>query len=319
MNSQQLIVFREVMKTGSVSQAARNLHRTQPAVSASIRTLEVDLGLPLFLREGRRMVPVPEAHYLMQEATEILARLQTARQNLSNMRDRTKGSLRIVAMPGPSSTLLPVFVSRFIDSNEDIAVTLATRSSPQVRSLIAAQSFDIGFSDISGAPEAKDDYNSEAIECLSVCALPAGHPLADRETVDAKDLSGVPMGALQPEHSTFKETQRAFRQAGANFNLRIEAQYFLPLFHFVEKGQICAVVDVLSAASYIQTQSNPPPVVFRPFRPEVPFSYAVLTPHERPLSQLTAEFYRLWCDWVRQTILRFPEPVPMPKRSRSQS
>ena len=112
MNSHQLAVFHEVMKTGSVSQAARNLHRTQPAISAAIKTLEEELGLTLFLREGRRLVPVPEAQYLMEEATEILSRMETAQQNLANMRDRVQGSIRIVAMPGPSTYLLPEFISR---------------------------------------------------------------------------------------------------------------------------------------------------------------------------------------------------------------
>lgn len=311
MNSQQLSVFREVMKSGSVSQAARNLHRTQPAVSAAIRTLEQDLGLSLFLREGRRLVPVPEAYYLLEEATEILSRLQTTRQNISNMRDRTRGSLRIVAMPGPSSSLLPAFVSEFIGDNEEIKTTLATRSSPQVRSLIAAQSYDIGMCDISGAPDAKEDYNSEITECACLCALPAGHPLAGRQVIRAEDLAGAPMGALQPEHSTFKSTQQAFARSGAAFNLRIEAQYFLPLFHFIERGQICAVVDVLSAVSYLHSQAAPHRVVFRPFTPEVPFSYAMLTPHGRPLSRLAAEFHGLWSAWVKDSVEQFPQRVEM--------
>lgn len=314
MNSQQLLVFREVMKTGSVSQAARNLHRTQPAISAAIRTLEEDLGLSLFLREGRSLVPVPEAHYLMEEATEILSRLQTARQNLSNMRDRTKGSLRIVAMPGPSSSLLPSFISSFIGDNIDIKTTLATRSSPQVRSLVAAQSFDIGICDISGAPDSQEDYNSQVLDCACLCALPADHPLAAQDEVRAEDLSGEPMGALQPEHSTFKATQQAFAATGASFNLRIDCQYFLPLFHFIEQGQICAVVDVLSAVSYLHSQPQPHGVVFRPFVPEVPFRYALLTPHARPLSQLAAEFHSLWQGWIRESIARFPEVVEMPRR-----
>lgn len=311
MNSQQLSVFREVMKSGSVSQAARNLHRTQPAVSAAIRTLEQDLGLSLFHREGRRLVPVPEAHYLMEEATEILSRLQTTRQNISNMRDRTHGSLRIVAMPGPSSSLLPSFVSEFIGENEEIKTTLATRSSPQVRSLIAAQSYDIGICDISGAPDAKEDYNSQLVDCACLCAVPVDHPLAKQPVIRAEDLAGAPMGALQPEHSTFKSTQQAFARSGAAFNLRIEAQYFLPLFHFIERGQICAVVDVLSAISYLQAQPTGQRVVFRPFYPEVPFSYAMLTPHGRPLSRLAAEFYGRWTTWVEDSVAQFPDLVSL--------
>ena len=120
MNLQQLAVFREIMNTGSMSAAARNLHRTQPAVSAALKALEDSLGMDLFHRDGRRLVPVPEARYLLSEATDVLNRLSAARANMEGMRDRVRGSLRIVAMPGPSAYLLPAFVSRFTHGTPDI-------------------------------------------------------------------------------------------------------------------------------------------------------------------------------------------------------
>ena len=49
MNLKQMAAFRELMLTGSVSEAARNLNRTQPSVSHMIATLEDDLGMKLFV------------------------------------------------------------------------------------------------------------------------------------------------------------------------------------------------------------------------------------------------------------------------------
>lgn len=294
MNSHQLAVFHEVMKTGSVSQAARNLHRTQPAVSAAIKTLEDELGLTLFLREGRRLVPVPEAQYLMDEATEILSRMETAQQNLANMRDRVQGSIRIVAMPGPSSHLLPEFISRFVTGKPDVRVTLATRSSPQVRSLVASGSFDIGFCDMTRFRGDRKLYAAEELPSNCLCAVPASHPLAQRDVITAADLNGLPMGALQPDHNTYQATSLAFQQAGAEFNLRYDAQYFLPLFHFIAAGQACAVVDVLSAESYRCSNADDGKIRFLPFEPAIPFGYSILTPSERPLSQLASSFAAAW-------------------------
>ena len=48
MNIMQLTVFREVMETGSISQAARQLGRTQPAISLAIKNFEKALDLTLF-------------------------------------------------------------------------------------------------------------------------------------------------------------------------------------------------------------------------------------------------------------------------------
>lgn len=302
MNSHQLAVFHEVMKTGSVSQAARNLHRTQPAISAAIKTLEEELGLTLFLREGRRLVPVPEAQYLMEEATEILSRLETAQQNLANMRDRVQGSIRIVAMPGPSTYLLPEFISRFVDGKPEVRLTLATRSSPQVRSLVAAGSFDIGFCDMSRFRGDRKLYAAEELPSNCLCAVPSGHPLADREAITATDLNGVPMGALQPDHNTYQATSQAFQQAGVEFNLRYDAQYFLPLFHFIAAGQACAIVDVLSAESYRRSNPDEDRIRFLPFEPQIPFGYSILTPSARPLSQLAASFAKAWRDYIQSML-----------------
>ncbi|MVO17955.1 LysR family transcriptional regulator [Parasedimentitalea huanghaiensis] len=308
MNLQQLTVFREIMRSGSISQAARNLHRTQPAISASLKTLEADLNMPLFLREGRRLVPVPEAHYLLSEASDVLDRLKTAEQNMTALRDRTEGTLRIVAMPGPSSYLLPEFISRFIADTPGVDVSLSTRSSPQVRNLVAAQQYDIGFCDSTGATDKESLFLNEEIFCNCVCALSASHPLAARNVITTTDLDGAPMGALQSSHSTYQKTQKAFDSTGANFKVRVDAQYFLPLYNFVEAGQICAIVDVLSAVSYLHSNSPASGIKFLPFKPDIPFGYSILTPRQRPMSYLAEEFVNQWRYWVKVQLKGWERP-----------
>jgi len=71
----QLQAFREVMRSGSVTDAARILGRTQPAVSALIANLEAELELTLFRRQRGRMEPTPEALFFADEAEAILDRL----------------------------------------------------------------------------------------------------------------------------------------------------------------------------------------------------------------------------------------------------
>lgn len=106
------------------------------------------------------------------------------------------------------------------------------------------------------------------------------------------------MGALQPDHNTYQATSQAFLAAGAEFNLRYDAQYFLPLFHFIAAGQACAVVDVLSAESYRRSNAGAPRIRFLPFDPQIPFGYSILTPSGRPLSQLAASFAEGWRRYV---------------------
>lgn len=314
MNLQQLAVFREIMTTGSMSAAARNLHRTQPAVSAALKTLEDTLGMELFQRHGRRLVPVPEARYLLSEATEILDKVSAARANLEGMRDRVRGALRIVTMPGPSAFLLPAFVSRFTKGAPDIRITLSTRSSPQIVSLMAAQSFDIGFCDL-GAQKAmsrllpQELFRTDVTWCDCLCALPADHHLADRAVISAMDLDGQPMGTLQPGHTTVSAIRDAFDSCGAALDCRVDAQFFLPLLHFVEAGQICAIVDPLSAESYRQQTGNAGRVRFVPFEPAVPFAYALITPQQHPPSRVAHDFAQRWQAFVDDVVLRESPPA----------
>ena len=58
------------------------------------------------------------------------------------------------------------------------------------------------------------------------------------------------MAALTGDHSTTAHIKSAFRDAGAVFDIRFEAQYFIPLLTFVEQRLAHVIVDSLSAESY---------------------------------------------------------------------
>ncbi|WP_085806756.1 LysR family transcriptional regulator [Roseovarius albus] len=302
MNLQQLSVFREVMKTGSVSAAARNLHRTQPAISASLKALETSLGVALFHREGRRLTPVPEAHYLLAEATEILDRMAMTASNLSELRNRARGTIKVAAMPGTSAFLMPDFVSRFIAEKPGVQVTLATRSSPQILSMIAAQSYDVGFCDVKVDTARRDLFEAVHLRRNCVVAVRNDHRLAGKPQINAADLDDEPMGTLHTGHRVYEDTERAFVRAGARFNVRVQAQYFLPLFHFIEAGQICAVVDAMSAESHQRMHGVKGNIHFANFSPEVAFGYSIVTPQQRPPSALAQEFVESWERYVRELI-----------------
>ena len=304
MNIQQLKVFREIMKNGSLSSAAKSLHRSQPAISSSLKNLEDSLGIVLFKREGRRLLPKPEAYYLLTEAAEILERCRTTEQNISLMRDRVQGSIRIVSMPGPSSLLLPNFISNYVANKPDVKINIATRSTSHIRSLMASQTYDIGICDMdfSGTDSELFDCVNLTSEC--VCALPADHPLAAKKVITPTHLNAEPMGSLHPDMAVVQNIQTAFDDHGADFNVRFTTQYFIPLLEFVAAGQACVILDKLSARSYqllLQRATNQT-VVFRPFAPATTYGCSILTPLHQPLSLVAEEFLHHWRQYVQATL-----------------
>ncbi len=301
MNLKQLNAFREVMLTGTVSEAARNLNRTQPAISSLISGLEDDIGFRLFARRGGRLHPVPEAHYLFEEASEIIGRLDVAERTIKSVRDLDRGAVRIVSMAGPSVFMLPDLIGRFVEGREQVQVSLITRSSIQVQQLVSAQQYDMGLADLGFVGANRSplvDHEVISFECL--CAMPVGDPLADQECVTAADLDGKPMAALYADHPTFAQTNAAFVEMGARLNVRFETVYFIPMFTYVERRLAYAVVDPLSAESYKRFSGGEPRIVFRPFRPAIRLIASIMTPAHRPLSNLAQSCHALLRDEVHR-------------------
>lgn len=291
MNIRQLTAFREVMITGSVSAAARNLNKSQPSISALIGDLEGDLGMALFERLGGRLKPMSEAHLLLSETNQILARLETARQTLASIRDFQAGLVRIVSMPGPALFLLPELVAGFVKDRPEIQVSLISKTSGEVLQLMDAQQYDLGLADLAMlSPAPSPLATHEAFEFDCVCAMRSDDPLAAKRSISPADLDGKPMGALFAEHATCRQTKAAFEIAKARFSQRFEMQYFVPMFSLIEKGLAYAIVDPLSAESYRLGRLGDQQLVFRPFEPAITFSCAILTPLHRPRSGASAAF-----------------------------
>ncbi len=294
MNLNQLRAFRAVMLTGSVSEAARNLRRTQPAISAQIAALERDLGCKLFVRQGGRLKPAPEANYLLEEANDILGRLNAAERILRNVRDLEHGKLQIACMPGPSTFLLPELVGRFVEKRHGVDVALISRASTEVLQLISSQQFDIGLIDLdAGDIKPSRLVESEELRMGCFCAVAADDPLAEKTVITASDLDGKPMAALYASHMTSQRTRAAFESVGASYSVRFEAQFFIPLLTYIEKGLSYAVVSAMCAESYRLSRGNQGRIAFRPFEPSVHLEFAVITPAHRPPSALAKAFMEL--------------------------
>ncbi|WP_170384068.1 LysR family transcriptional regulator [Ruegeria atlantica] len=313
MNLTQLTVFREVMETGSISQTARKLNRTQPAISLALKNLEKSLGLTLFERKGRRLVPVPEAHYLLAETTGILDRLSTISNTMEGLIKGHSGSLNIATMPGPSAFLFPRFISQSVGENPEIRITLSTRSSPQIMELAGTQNIDFGFADFEYSVGREPQYSAELIRADCFCAVDRESPLASCTSLTISDLDGVPMGGLHATHPFQKKIRREFQDACADYNPTVTCQYFLPLIPFVSSGQCCSIVDPLTVATEHEMNLSNGKVAFVPFKEPLRYEYALLEPDHRPPSQLALKIKAGW----KAEVLKMLEGVKANPRAKN--
>lgn len=290
LSFRQLQAFREVMRTGSVSDAARILGRTQPAVSALIANLESELGIALFRRQRGKMAPTPEAQYFLGEADAILERLALSTRTMREIGALAKGRLNIACMPAAASLLMPQLLGDFLQEKPEVRASLMMRASPVIEEWVASQQYDIGLGE---TPKPSAAIETVDFQMMCVCAIPEGDPLADLEVIEAHHLSGKPMAALQDGHPNLIATLRAFEQQQAQFVHRFELRTFHPALTLVAKNLCYCVCDPITAVGYLNMQPEPRPVVFRPFRPGVALEISIMQPAHRPPSVLADEFAKL--------------------------
>ncbi|SPF79117.1 HTH-type transcriptional regulator CysL [Aliiroseovarius pelagivivens] len=283
----QLQAFREVMRSGSVSEAARILGRTQPAVSALIANLEAELQLSLFRRQKGRLEPTPEAQFFAGEAEAILDRLVLSTRTMSEIGALTKGRLNIACMPAAANMLMPQLLGEFLRDKSDVHASLMMRASSTVTKWITSQQYDIGLAE-TPTPNPALDMQDFKLECM--CAIPRDDPIAALDQIEAHTLDGKPMAALQEGHPNLAATKRAFDDQSAKFVQRFELRTFQPALILVEKGLCYCVCDPITVAGYKMLTPEPHAIVFRPFRPLVSLDVSILMPAHRPASKLANAF-----------------------------
>ena len=290
LSFRQMMTFREVMRSGSITEAARTLGRTQPAVSTMIQTLEDQLGLRLFLRSHGKLTPTPEARFFLEECEEILARVERTERTMHGIGALQSGRLKVASHPAASSVFLPRLLTRFLNGKDTLQVSLIMRSSDVIEDLIASQQYDVGFSE---TPLPRGSIRQVDFDLECVCILPPDDPLAQCAEITPNDLDGRPMAVLFDQHRTTVQTEAAFRAANARLNKRLELRTFLPGLQFVSAGVCVMVCDMITAYSHLVQTPPDARLAIRRFRPRISNSVSILTPgyatHSLPARAFIAE------------------------------
>lgn len=140
MDLADLRIFLAVVREGGITRAAQRLHRVQSNVTTRIRQLEDDLGVALFLREGKRLQLAPAGRTLLDYAEQILALSERAR---AAVQDQTpQGLLRLGAMESTAAVRLPGPLAAFSQRYPDVRLELRTGNPTQLATALLADQID---------------------------------------------------------------------------------------------------------------------------------------------------------------------------------
>ena len=277
MRARQLEVFRAVMRSGTVTGAAKVLSVSQPALSQIILHTEDELGFRLFERVKGRLVPTPEAEELFPEADRLFDDLDNLRRLALDLKHGKVGTVRLAASGPPSLSFVPRALRSFRETN------------PRVRTLsfvvpaeVIATMLDRGQA---GLGIAMNDQKLPAIdtEIIArtelVCVMPAAHKLARRDAVSLAELKGETIISYRGASLPGMLLERALAREGKRLRPDIEIDVSIIALAFVQQGLGLALVDGLTPWESF------PGVAARPFLPMVSLPLCLLTSTRRPLSR----------------------------------
>ncbi|WP_198665133.1 LysR substrate-binding domain-containing protein [Tropicimonas sp. IMCC34011] len=287
LTHRQLEAFRAVMETGSVTEAARQIHVTQPATSRLLADLEGTIGYALFKREKKRLVPTPEARALFEEVQRSYVGLETIAQSAREIGTHRRGSLHIVSLPAMAMNFLPRIIDRFCAERPDISVALHIASSQSVIASVATQQYDLGFSE---ADTRQRGVSAELLlQSALVAAIPKGHRLCDRKVLVPSDFEGEAFILTATNSSAGNRITSIFASENVKARTQISTQLSYAVGQFVVQGTGLALIDPITAAE-LQRQGQ---IEVRPFEPSLAYRYFVMSPTVRPRSGLSEVFLSL--------------------------
>lgn len=283
LNLRQVEAFRAVFQTNSMTGAAALMGVTQQAISRLIRDLEAELDLPLFDRQGRRLLATPDAVALNREVQRSFHGLDRIARAAQELRRKRTGALSIAASGAPSFYCLPEIINRFRLEWPGVLLSLNVLSSADVLDTVALQHHDLGIGDV---PSTAPGVDIESLPVLNfVCVLPAGHALTQKRVIRPQHLDGVPLLMISQASQQHHRILRTLREADITLDIVFEASNGGPICALVAQGAGVAILDPITAAAHRRDG-----VVLRRFAPTVTYELKIVYPANRPRTDRARAF-----------------------------
>jgi len=252
-----LEIFRAVAAERSVTRAAERLQRVQSNVTTRVRQLEEELGVPLFLRDGKRMTLTPQGQTLLGYANRLLALAEEARQALHP--EKPSGHFRIGTMESTAASRLPTPLVQFHSRWPEVTLELSTGPTQSLIEQVLGHELDCALIARPPAAEAEGEAGlGPDLEGVRVfveellLVLPARHP----DVTDAADLQVGVLATLEPG-CTYRRLAEDWlargRSAGDRPVKRLELGSYHAILACVSAGTSIGVVP----RSVLELQRDP--------------------------------------------------------------
>jgi LysR family cys regulon transcriptional activator len=194
MNLQQMRYLNEISRQGlNISDAADSLYTSQPGISKQIKLLEEELGIEIFVRNGKRITAITEpGKAILEIAQRMLLDAENLKQVGAEFRSQDSGTLTVATTHTQARYALPPVVKLFIKRYPKVKLNLHQGSPTQI-----AQQVLSGEADIAIATESLSLYDElitlPCYEWNHCVIVPPKHPLLTEKKLTLEKIAQYPI------------------------------------------------------------------------------------------------------------------------------
>ena len=222
--------------------AASRCHVTQPSLSSGIKQLELELGVPIFLRgRGQRFHGLTaEGERVANWARHIIAYCEAMRSEVDAMQQDLKGNLRVGAMPS-MSPVLPVILETARKRHPGVKIDVRFIGNEALKLGLDNFSLDCAITYIDKADLGRRNALSMYTERLSLL-VPDSPAFAGRTTITWKEAAELPLAVLRSTMHERRFIDNAFQSVGCEVDPKVESESILHLMFQVQFTELCTII-----------------------------------------------------------------------------
>ena len=296
----QLRIFKLIVETGTVSEAAQALNLGQSSVSKILASLEEELGFLLFDRIGRRLKLSQQGQMFFRKIENAIETFESIETTAKDIRDNQGKRLRISAIgPMLHSQLIPESLSRFSRERPEFSYSVDMVPRIEIEDWVAQRLADIGFTML---PVKTGQLNFKTLAVVNaVAAVPIDHELASRSFLTPNDIGDSHIVMPKPMVRLRGLVEASFIESGVNFRVKTQVTSAICAIQLIAHGMGIGILDPFTVSGM---RSDNIKVI--PWQPEIKLSYGVIWPKSRSLGSSEAEFIDTCETVVNGLVKEFP-------------
>ena len=279
-------IFRAVMTTPNLTEAAALLNTSQPTISRELARLEYLLQFKLFDRVKGRLQPTAQGLRFLEEVERSYYGLERIKNSAETIRRFEHAQISITCLPAFAQSLLPQVCQSFMENYPDVSITVIPQESPVLEEWLSAQRYDFGLTEHLQMPPGTEQQTLGSLN--EVCVLPASHPLSQKEVLTPSDFQGQRFISLSLTDSYRQLIDSTFAEHHVERKMVMETHSASSICAMALKGIGVSIVNPLTALDFHQQSAGK--LALRPLSFSIPFTVSLIRPIHRPSSQLTNIF-----------------------------